>query len=123
LINGLNVRAGLRRFSGMKKLYFDALCSFVEQESDFIDRITQSIKDDDVTKACREAHTLKGLAGMIESLDVHRLAGDIEFELASHNVESAFDLINQLKPKLIEILDSMKAAIIDIDTLQHKAGE
>ena len=123
LINGLNVRAGLRRFSGMKKLYFDALCSFVEQESDFIDRITQSIKDDDVTKACREAHTLKGLAGMIESLDVHRLAGDIEFELASHNVESASDLINQLKPKLIEILDSMKAAIIDIDTLQHKAGE
>ena len=123
IIEGLDVRAGLRRFSGMRKLYLDALRSFVEQEYDFILRITQSIDNNDLVKACREAHTLKGLAGMIESQDVHSLASRIESALNDHDIDKAKNLVENIEQKLLTLFVSINNSLLPSVKLSIVGGE
>ena len=110
-IEGLDIRAGLRRFAGMKDLYIQTLRSFVEKQGDVVLRMRQSIDCGDIDKATRAAHTLKGLAGQIEAGDVVVLAADIEAAMKGANTDLALQLINVLDPKLSPLLVAIQFAV------------
>jgi PAS domain S-box-containing protein len=110
-IAGLDIRAGLRRVAGMKALYVNTLQSFVDGQEDIVARVRQAIADHDTDRAGREAHTLKGLAGMIEAGEVCSLAAELETTLAVSNLASVPQLLDRLEMKLVTVVGAIRAAV------------
>ena len=104
MIEGLDVRAGLRRVSGMKALYVKLLSGFVEQQRDITARLRRCLADGDMDKAFREAHSFKGLAHTIEAIEIRDIATDIETALASAKIETGLALLDRLEAGLRPLL-------------------
>ncbi|HIJ37423.1 MAG TPA: response regulator [Rhodospirillaceae bacterium] len=114
-IEGLDIRAGLRRVAGIKALYLKMLRSFLDQQSGSIDRLRTSIATNDKDGAIREAHSLKGAAGMIESAEVHSLASAIESRLKSSHIATALLLTDTLEERLATLLDGIRKSLAEVE--------
>jgi len=112
-INGLDLRAGLRRMAGMEALYVKSLLSFVEQQKDMSARLRQDIADNDAAAAIREAHTLKGAAGIIEAGEVRELATGLEAALAAGDISGGLAWLDRLDAQLDPLLAAINAALED----------
>ena len=110
-IEGLDIRAGLRRVAGMKGLYIKTLHGFLDNSADVVPRIRQLIADGDLITASRAAHTLKGAAGMIEAREICGMALAIEQVLEGGNVEAGRAMITRLEAELIPMLDKIRVAL------------
>jgi len=110
-IQGLDLRAGLRRMAGMEALYVKSLRSFVEQQKDMAARLRQAVADNDMIRATREAHTLKGGAGIIEAGVVRELAARLEAALTFGDIEAGLNLLNQLECELLPLLAAIRSAL------------
>jgi len=121
-IEGLDVRAGLRRVAGMKALYVKTLGGFVDQQEDVVARIRQSVANGDMERASREAHTLKGAAGMIEAREIYNLAIDLEHALTPGDLDPAEDLLDRLDPMLAKVVNAARAAIEGSGTDETRHG-
>jgi len=108
-IEGLDLRAGLRRVAGMRGLYVKCLRNFFEQQQDCVPLLRQLIKEQAIERATREAHTLKGSAAMIDAAEVAELASRLEMALAAE--DSLSPLLDQLEKKLTPLLTAISAAI------------
>ena len=112
-IEGLDLRAGLRRVAGMKALYVKLLGGFVEQQRDFAGRLRRCLADGDIDRAAREVHTFKGLAHTIEATELRDIATDIETALAAAEIDKGLALIERLESRLPPLLAAIEAAIGD----------
>jgi len=112
-INGLDLRAGLRRMAGMEALYVKSLLSFVEQQKDMSARLRQDIADNDAAAAVREAHTLKGAAGIIEAGEVRELATGLEAALAAGDISGGLAWLERLDARLDPLLAAINVALED----------
>ena len=110
-IQGIDVRAGLRRVAGMKRLYVDALRKYVEGAGDVAARLREMIAAGDITSASREAHTLKGMSGMVEAREIHGLALAIEQVLKTGDAATGNALIDRLEVELVPILAAIRNAV------------
>jgi HPt (histidine-containing phosphotransfer) domain-containing protein len=108
---GLDVRAGLRRFAGMKKLYIDTLLKYLNETADVVDLLRRSIAVGDIQTASRDAHTLKGMSGMVEAREIYGLALSVEQMLNGGDVEAAMVLIMRHEAKLSPLRDDIQAAL------------
>jgi PAS domain S-box-containing protein len=104
-VPGLDVRAGLRRLSGLRVLYRELLQSYVDGQHDASGRIRRAIGAGQLTEAEREVHTLKGLAGTIAAKVVQDIAGRIETALRAKagpdEVGGLLDELDQAQAGLI----------------------
>ena|GEM_PF-605014 len=114
-IKGLNLRAGLRRMAGMEPVYVKVLLSFVEQQKDMPARLRQAIAENDMPRALREAHSLKGAAGLIEAKAVRELAAVLEAALAVPDLDRSQDpeQLKALEGKLTPLLGAIQSALAD----------
>jgi HPt (histidine-containing phosphotransfer) domain-containing protein len=110
-IEGLDLRAGLRRVAGMRALYVKILGSFVDQQSDIGERLRLSIADCHMDQAAREIHTFRGLASTIEAIELRNLSLGIETALAAGDIAVALALLDRLETALRPLISSIKAAI------------
>ena len=110
-IIGLNVRAGLRRVAGMKKLYLSSLQSFVLEQGDIVLRLRRAIANRDFELAGREAHTFKGLAGMIEAKEIVGITEGIEAGLEASDILGVMGLVDKLEEQFPSLLTSIKLAV------------
>jgi len=110
-ITGLDIRAGLRRVAGMKALYVNTLQSFVDGQGDVVGRMRQAIADHDTDTAGREAHTLKGMAGMIEASEVSGLAAELEAALAVADGDSVPELLGRLEVAVLALVEAVQVAV------------
>jgi len=110
-IEGLDLRAGLRRVAGMKGLYVKTLRSFLEQQEDIVARIRRSIADGDIETAGREAHTLKGLAGMIDARGLQGVAATVEELLCGGDINGGLGALGPLQAELVPLLAAIRSAI------------
>ena len=110
-IDGLDLRAGLRRVAGMRTLYVNVLRGFMDQRRDAVDRIRQSLAAGDVDNAGRDLHTLKGLAGMIEAPGLRDLAAGIEAALGDRDLDGARGLLGRLDGELARLYDAVGSAL------------
>jgi len=109
-IDGLDVRAGLRRVAGMKGIYVKALQGFAEQQAGVVNRIRRAISDNDVVTAFREAHTLKGTAAVIEAGDVRRIAEEIEAAFGANDIDRGTDSLARLEGALAPLITAIAGA-------------
>ena len=115
-IEGLDIRAGLRRMAGLRGLYVRTLRSFMEQQGDMVERLRQSVVDCDLELAGRDLHTLKGLVGIIEARDVQTIVVRIEAALELADVDKCLPLIDLLESKLTPLLNAIRSAVVGDDT-------
>jgi len=109
-IEGLDVRAGLRRLLGVKALYLKMLDGFALQQRDAGTRFRQAIAEQDIERAIREVHTLKGAAGIIEAGLVRDVAADIEAAMTDGDINSGLFKIDHLEAVLtsqISVIDAV----------------
>ena len=112
-IDGLDIRAGLRRMAGIKRIYVDTLKSFADQQAGVVDRIRYAMDGHDIKTATREAHTLKGTAGVIEAHDVKQLAEKTEAAFVINDIAGAVSLLEQLDHKLSDLIRGIRAALAE----------
>jgi PAS domain S-box-containing protein len=108
-VAGLDLKDGLSRVAGNRKLYLKLLRQFVEQQGPAVTQITAALATGDPALAERLAHTLKGVSGNIGARPIQSAAGTLEqairasaaaaeIETARHQVSAVLDpLIAQLK--------------------------
>jgi CheY-like chemotaxis protein len=77
-IEGLDVKAGIRRVAGNSKLYCDLLRRFVEGQRDAAERVREALRAGDAATAERIAHTAKGVSGNLGASEVQAVAGELE---------------------------------------------
>ena len=113
-IEGIDIRAGLRRVAGMKKLYLDTLHRFLDDQGTLVERLRQLIGVGDIKTAVRAVHTLKGAASMIEVREISGMAMAVEHMLDGGNVAAGLELIDQLDSKLAALLNALHRALNEV---------
>ena len=77
-IAGLDTADGLSRVGGNRMLYRKLLRQFVDQQATVIAQVTEALAANDVARAERLAHSLKGVAGNIGAHPIRFAAADLE---------------------------------------------
>ena len=121
-IEGLDLRAGLRRMAGMKGLYAGSLRSFLEQQTGMADRLRQAVADNDITRATREAHTLKGASGIIEAHEVQELAQALEAALAAGKIDDGLQKLQTLEIELNNLFGAIAAGLEGAERVEDKVS-
>ena len=89
----------------------NTLQSFVDGQGDVVGRMRQAIADHDTDTAGREAHTLKGMAGMIEASEVSGLAAELEAALAVADGDSVPELLGRLEVAVLALVEAVQVAV------------
>jgi two-component system, sensor histidine kinase and response regulator len=112
VIEGLDVKDGLARVAGNRKLYLKLLGQFAEHQGPTVGQVDAALAQGDTGLAERLAHTLKGVAGNIGAKVVQAVAGGLEkllrsqapatdIEASKREVAAALDpLVGQLRAAL-----------------------
>ncbi|MEI6207908.1 MAG: response regulator [Desulfuromonadales bacterium] len=77
-IEQLDVSAALRRIDGDRHLYLWILRAFVQHQSNSATEIEEALSVEDATRALRQIHTVKGIAGTVGAVELQKLALALE---------------------------------------------
>ena len=105
---GIDMKTGLRRVGGNKKLYRNLLIKFHRDNQDITEQIQKALKEKDNELAQRLAHTVKGVAGNIGAGDVQKAAEVVELAVKNYQLEEIKNMIQTLKEKLDVPMPSIK---------------
>lgn len=128
-IQGIDLEAGLSRVAGNEKLYLRLLRKFGSSQGAAVTEIQTILDSDGVGAAVERAHTLKGVAGNIGAMELHRIVASLELALTDGQSDVA-DLLNAAQVSLNELkvgLESVpeeelvetSAAKLDREQLAH----
>jgi two-component system sensor histidine kinase/response regulator len=108
-IPGLEVQEGLRRVLGKQALYLSMLRKFVAGQADTPNQLVQALAEGKRADAERLAHSLRGVAGNIGAMEIHRLATDVETAIREQYSEDHTEtLIQQLRLSLGELIGHLE---------------
>ena len=105
---GIDRIAGLRRVAGNETLYHKLLLDFHRDYATSADRIRGAISESRLTDAERLAHTLKGVAGSIGAMDLHRATEDLDFALRLNDLEKAAVFLADAEQKLSLVIRGLE---------------
>ena len=112
-IEGIDIKDGLRRVGGNKKLYKNLLLKFRENNKDFDKKIIEAIDNKDLELSTRLAHTLKGVAGNLGATELSLAAKELEAELKDKPAENHGEKISIVATLLNNILNSIENNIVE----------
>jgi two-component system, sensor histidine kinase and response regulator len=112
----IDIKAGLTRVGGNKKLYRDLLIKFYNDHQTIISDIQEALDKKDLELAQRLAHTVKGVSGNIGATEVQKAAEPIELMIK----DGALDNINKLIQALQEKLDVPMAALKAVSETKNR---
>jgi len=119
-IPGLEVQEGLRRVLGKQSLYLSMLRKFVAGQANTPNQLVQTLAEGKRAEAERLAHSLRGVAGNISAVEIHRLAADVETAIREHYSEEQTEtLIQQLRLSLADLIGHLEA---QLPAEQHPEG-
>ena len=104
-IDGLDVRDGLSRVGGNRRLYRKLLGEFIEQQGSAVVEVGKAIAQGDPARAQRFAHSLKGVAGNIGATRVHSGAARLENAIR----DRAAPAVDAARREAAEALESLVA--------------
>jgi PAS domain S-box-containing protein len=104
----INIKTGLSRVGGNKKLYRDLLIKFHRDNHDITDQIQKALEDKDNELAQRLAHTIKGVAGNIGAGDLQMAGEVVEMKIKNGEIKGLKDPIQVLKEKLGTALEGLQ---------------
>ncbi|WP_051013527.1 ATP-binding protein [Pararhodospirillum photometricum] len=110
-IDGLDVRAGLRHMSGMRKLYLSALTQFIEQNQDTIDLFRGYLLLGDTQAIYDLAHSLKGVSATLGATSIHDAVVALERVARGDNLEGCRSLADPFENALTRLLATLDPAL------------
>jgi signal transduction histidine kinase/DNA-binding NarL/FixJ family response regulator/HPt (histidine-containing phosphotransfer) domain-containing protein len=109
---GINIKMGLSRVGGNKKLYRDLLIKFHRDNQDITEQISKALDEKDNELAQRLAHTVKGVAGNIGAGDVQMAAEVVEMKIKNKEIKGLKDPMLMLKEKLSVPMAKLSTIVI-----------
>lgn len=106
---GISVESGLTKVGGDRKLYRNLLIKFSQNHRDVANDIRVAVGRDDLRTATRLAHTIKGVAGNIGALDLHRTAAELDEALRHDRMQIVPELLNAFSMGLDLVVSSIAA--------------
>jgi two-component system, sensor histidine kinase and response regulator len=100
ILPGIDIKTGLSRVGGNKKLYRDLLIKFHRDNQDITEQIQKALEQKDFELAQRLAHTIKGVAGNIGATEIQKAAEVVELQIKNNQLTDINNLIQNLKEKL-----------------------
>lgn len=109
----IDVTAALRRLGGNRGTYRRLLTRFIDEHDRLLVALSAAVAHGDVATALREAHTLKGLAGMLGAAALAERAAAAEHGLQTDpHSDATRDALTALKASTVE---PMKALLAQFD--------
>ena len=105
---GSTAPTGLRRVAGNEALYSKLLLDFHRDYAASIDRIRAALGEDRLTDAERQVHTLKGVAGNIGAMELHRAAQELDSALRLGDLEKAGSLLPDVERELSVVIKGLE---------------
>jgi PAS domain S-box-containing protein len=105
----IDIKAGLTRVGGNKKLYRDLLIKFYNDYQTIINDIQEALDKKDLELAQRLAHTVKGVSGNIGATEIQKAAEAVELAIKENQLEGISDLLQTLQGKLDVPMVTLKA--------------
>ncbi|WPL14512.1 Aerobic respiration control sensor protein ArcB [Thiorhodovibrio litoralis] len=88
---GFSVSENLEKLGGNRRLYRELLMKFADQHQQTSERLSELITGGETGEAERQAHSLKGVAGMLGHQPIAEAAGRLEQRLRQHHQSDAAD--------------------------------
>jgi len=110
---GINAGPALQRFSGNAKLYASTLEKFSDNNLNIASSIKNALESGDVDTARREAHSVKGVSGLIGADRLFDVSGILEQKIIKNNgerVESYFRDFSEALNLVLTSLERVKKA-------------
>ena len=104
---GIDLATGLRRVAGNEALYRKLLLDFHRDYAISIDRVRTAIAESQLADAERQVHTLKGVAGNIGAMDLHRAAQELDSALRLGDIEKARTLLPDVERELSVVIHGL----------------
>jgi HPt (histidine-containing phosphotransfer) domain-containing protein len=98
---------GLRRVAGNQALYGKLLLDFHRDYATSAESIRAAIAGDRLSDAERQVHTLKGVAGNIGAMDLHRTAQELEAVLRRGDLGKAGNLVADLEREVALVIQGL----------------
>jgi two-component system sensor histidine kinase/response regulator len=105
---GIDSATGLRRVAGNEALYRKLLLDFHRDYASSIDRMRAAIREERLTDAERQAHTLKGVAGNIGAMELHRAAQELDSALRLGDPGKAGSLLPEVERQLSLVIQGLE---------------
>jgi signal transduction histidine kinase/CheY-like chemotaxis protein len=104
---GIDRATGLSRVAGNEALYSKLLLDFHRDYATSADRIRAAIAEGRLADADRLVHTLKGVAGNIGAVDLHRAAQELDSALRLGDREKAESLLTDVGGELSRVINGL----------------
>ncbi|MBV6343272.1 Hpt domain-containing protein [Candidatus Magnetobacterium casensis] len=115
-LEGIDVEKGIDRWMD-PMIYMEGLTGFSDKYGNAAQIISSLLDDNDIDKAGRLLHSIKGVSGNLELPQVYRLSQEIEHSLREHDIERARTLLTEF----MEALSTVVASIARVG-VQHLQG-
>jgi two-component system sensor histidine kinase/response regulator len=104
---GIDRVTGLRRVAGNEALYSKLLLDFHRDYSSSADRIRAAIAEGRMADAERQVHTLKGVAGNIGAVELHRAVQELDTALRAGDLAKVGSLLPDVEGELSRVIDGL----------------
>jgi len=115
VIEGIDVKMGLSRVRGSKKLYLKLLKEYSKLYKNATGEIKSFIDNSEIDKARHLAHSLKGASSMLGMIIVSTIYSDIESNLTNKEIIAALECLNANTPILEKIIYDLDGFFSDIN--------
>lgn len=109
----LHVAEGLDRLMGNRALYLQMLRRFRHHYPSAMGPIRHALQQGDAVLARQLAHTLKGAAGLIGALHLHRLALTLEADIAAGDM-ACTAMLDQVQAALTSVLGVLDRVLDEV---------
>jgi PAS domain S-box-containing protein len=104
---GIDRATGLRRVAGNEALYGKLLLDFHRDYAASIDRVRAALGESRLADAERQVHTLKGVAGNIGAMELHRAAQELDSALRQGDLGKAGSLLPDIDRELSVVIKGL----------------
>jgi PAS domain S-box-containing protein len=101
---GIDRTTGLKRVAGNEALYGKLLLDFHRDYATSLERVRALIGEDRLADAERQVHTLKGVAGNIGAMELHRAAQELDSALRVGDLERVGSLLPDVERALSAVI-------------------
>ncbi|MCX6145812.1 MAG: PAS domain S-box protein [Candidatus Kapabacteria bacterium] len=120
LLNGINIKEGLSRVAGNKKLLLKIIKSFYESNLNFSEELIKEFESGDKESYIRLLHTIKGVSGNIGASELHKASTEFEKELIEDKVIDIYSRLVQFEEVLLPLLAEIKGNLIDVEETENQ---
>jgi CheY-like chemotaxis protein len=108
---GIDYATGLRRMAGNETLYGKLLRDFHRDYATSLDGIRAALQEDRLMDAARHVHTLKGVAGNLGAMELHRTAGELDSALRLGELGKVESLLPDVERELSRVIQGLKPLV------------